>query len=119
MTDEAQRLRVMAEAPGAAQAGLGEELRALALISLGYALNWTVRPDQAEHLEQGIALARRIGRPYLEFTGLACQVVSGFVMSFERTAEHCRQAVELARRHGWADEPPAATAFGMLGAVLV
>jgi len=118
VTDEAQRLQALAGAPGAARPGLGEELRALALISLGYAQNWTARLDQAEHLEQGIALARRIGRPYLEFTGLACQVVSGFVMSFERTAEHCRQAVELARRHGWAGEPPAATAYLMLGAVL-
>src|SRR5499427_5755924 len=108
----------MVGALGATRAALGEELRALALISLGYAQNWTARLGLAEHLEQGIALARRIGRPYLEFTGLACQVVSGFVMSFERTAEHCRQAIELARRHGWADEPPAATAYGMLGAVL-
>jgi LuxR family maltose regulon positive regulatory protein len=118
VADEARRLQALAEAPEAAQPALGQELRALALISLGYAQNWTARLDQAEHLEQGIALARRIGRPYLEFTGLACQVVSGFVMSFERTAEHCRQAVELARRHGWADEPPAGTAYGMLGAVL-
>jgi LuxR family maltose regulon positive regulatory protein len=118
VADEAQRLQAMAGAPDAAQPALGQELRALALISLGYAQNWTARLDQAEHLEQGIALARRIGRPYLEFTGLACQVVSGFVMSFERTAEHCRQAIEVAERHGWADEPPAAAAYGMLGAML-
>jgi LuxR family transcriptional regulator, maltose regulon positive regulatory protein len=118
VADEVQRLHAMAGALGAAQSALGEELRALALISLGYAQNWTARLDLAEHLEQGIALARRIGRPYLEFTGLACQVVSGFVMSFERTAEHCRQAIEVAEQHGWADEPPVATAYGMLGAVL-
>src|SRR5262249_43133499 len=118
VTDEAQRLQAMAGPPEAAQPALGEELHALALISIGYAQNWTARLDQTGHLEQGIALARGIGRPYLEFTGLACQVVSGFVMSFERTAEHCRQAIELARRHGWADEPPAATPYGMLGAVL-
>jgi LuxR family transcriptional regulator, maltose regulon positive regulatory protein len=118
VADEAQRLQAMAGAPEAAQPVLGGELRALALISLGYAQGWTARLDQAEHLEQGIALARRIGRPYLEFTGLAYQVVSEFLMSFGRTAEHCRQAVELARRHGWADEPPAGTAYLMLGAVL-
>src|SRR5215467_7329604 len=30
----------------------------------------------------------------------------------------CRQAIEVAEKNGWADEPPAATAYGMLGAVL-
>ena len=37
VAEEAQRLQAMAEAPDAAQPGLGEELRALALISLGSA----------------------------------------------------------------------------------
>ena len=27
--------------------------------------------EAERHLEQGVALARRIGRPYLEFNGLA------------------------------------------------
>ena len=72
VTEEAQRLQALAEAPEAAQLGLGEELRALALISLGITEVWTARFEEAErHLEQGVALARRIGRPYLEFTGLA------------------------------------------------
>ena len=46
---QAQRLRAMAGGPEAAQAALGEELRALALISLGYAQGWTAcaRPDRA------------------------------------------------------------------------
>src|SRR6516225_5316923 len=69
---EAQRLQAMAEAPEAARSGLGEELRALALISLGSIRFWVAQFEEAErYLEQGIALARRIGRPYLEFTGLA------------------------------------------------
>ena len=72
MAEEARRLQALAEAPEAAQPGLGEELRALALISLGITEVWTTRFEEAErHLEQGIALARRIGRPFLEFTGLA------------------------------------------------
>ena len=52
--------------------GLGGDLRALALIDLGIAEAWTARFDEANrHLDDGIALARRIGRPYLEVTGLA------------------------------------------------
>src|SRR5262249_8698731 len=115
---DARTPRAVAGPREAAQPARGEEFRALALISLGYAQNWTAPLDQAEHLEQGIALARRIRRPYLEFTGLASQAVSGFVMSFERTAEHCRQAIEGAERHGWADDPPAGTAYGLPGALL-
>jgi LuxR family transcriptional regulator, maltose regulon positive regulatory protein len=127
VTEEAQRLQTLAEAPQAAQydlapaarASLGEELRGLALISLGIAEVWAVRFDQAEpHLEQGVALARRIGRPFLEFTGLAYQAVAEFYQSFPRTAERSRQAVELAREHGWTDEPAAGIAYMRLGSVL-
>jgi hypothetical protein len=47
-----------------------EDLRALALVSLGIAELWAARFEEAgRHLEDGVALARRIGRPYLEFTG--------------------------------------------------
>src|SRR6266567_4046145 len=74
VAEEARRLQAVAEAPDAARPGLGEDLRALALINLGIAEYGTARFEEAEpHLEQGVALARRIGRPYLEFTGLAHQ----------------------------------------------
>jgi LuxR family maltose regulon positive regulatory protein len=109
----------MAEAPEAARSGLGEELRALALISLGSTEFWVGRPAEAErHLEHGVALARRIGRPYLEFTGLAYQATIGFLSSFARAVERGRQAAELAERHGWADEPAAGVASLIVGGVL-
>jgi LuxR family maltose regulon positive regulatory protein len=54
----------MAEAPETAQTGMGQDLRALALVSFGSTEVWTTRAKEAErHLEQGVALARRIGRP--------------------------------------------------------
>src|SRR5215472_11732040 len=59
---QAQRLQGAAEAPEVARSGLGQDLRALALISLGSAELWVARFEEAErHLEQGVALARRIG----------------------------------------------------------
>ncbi|WP_410609477.1 LuxR C-terminal-related transcriptional regulator [Amycolatopsis sp. lyj-109] len=116
--EAAQRLQAMAEASGAAQPYLGEDLRALALISLGYAQGWTGHHDQAEYLAEGIALARRIGRPYLEFTGLAHQAAIEASQSLARAAEFSRQAIELADRHGWSDESAAGTACMILGAVL-
>jgi LuxR family maltose regulon positive regulatory protein len=121
VAEEARRLQALAEAPDAAQPGLGEELRALALINLGTAEAWAARFEEAErHLEQGVALAHRIGRPYLEFTGLAHQAAIEIIKaSLARAAERGRQAIELAERHGWTDEPTAGTAYVMLGGALV
>jgi LuxR family transcriptional regulator, maltose regulon positive regulatory protein len=121
VAEQARRMQAMAGAPEAAQPGLGEELRALALISLGSAEGWASRFEEADrHLDQGVALARRIGRPFLEFNGLACQTEFEFVRSFARTLEKGRQAVELAERHGWTDEPAAgfANIARTLGTVL-
>ena len=116
---EARRLQAMAEDPEAAQhylaptarASLGEDLSALALISLGSAEFWAAMSEEAgRHLGQGVALARRIGRPYLEFTGLVYAANNEFFRSFALAMEHSRQAAELAERHGWADEPTAGLA---------
>jgi LuxR family transcriptional regulator, maltose regulon positive regulatory protein len=119
VAEEARRLQATAEAHDAAQPGLSEDLRAVALIGLDSTEVWTGRFQEAErHLDQGVGLARRIGRPYLEFTGLAHLASVEIVRSHSRAAEHCRQAIELAERHGWTDEPAAGTAYMTLGAVL-
>jgi LuxR family maltose regulon positive regulatory protein len=68
---EAQRLLASAAAADAARFGLGEDVRAAALICLGTAEIWALRfEDAGRHLEQAVALARRMGRPYLEFMAL-------------------------------------------------
>jgi LuxR family transcriptional regulator, maltose regulon positive regulatory protein len=119
VAEQAQRLQALAEAPQAARPGLGEELRALALISLGSIEFWVARFEEAErHLEHGVALARRIGRPYLEFTGLAYQAAIEYFRSFALAVDRSRQAAELAERHGWADDPAAGVASQIIGAVL-
>src|SRR5689334_13840970 len=115
---EEARLQAVAEASDTTQPRLGEELRALALISLGTTEFWAAGEDPERHLEVGVALARRIGRPFLEFTGLAYQAAAGMYQSFTRAAERGRQAIELAERHGWADEPAAGLAYVILGAML-
>ena len=116
---EARRLQTMAEAPGAAQPGLGEDLRALALINLGITeFGVGLLEEAGPHLEQGVAMARRIGRPFLEFSGLAYQATINVTGSLALSAERARQAVELARRHGWTEEPAAGVAYEVLGAVL-
>ena len=120
VAEEARRLQSAAEAPDGGWPGLGGELRALALINLGTAEAWAARFQEAErHLEQGAALARRIGRPYLEFTGRAHQATIEIIRSTARAAERSRRAIELAEQHGWTDEPTAGTAYVMLGGSLV
>jgi LuxR family maltose regulon positive regulatory protein len=125
--EQARRLPALFEAREAAQydlapaagASRGEELRALALIGLGDTEIWTGRLDLAElHMEQAVALARRIGQPYLEFIGLAYQAVGELSRSFPRAAERGRQAIELAERHGWTDETTAGLAYMALGSAL-
>jgi LuxR family transcriptional regulator, maltose regulon positive regulatory protein len=119
VAEQARRLQTLAEAPEAARAGLGEELRALALISLGSIEFWVARFEEAErHLEHGVALARRIGRPYLEFTGLAYQAAIEFFRWSALAVEHAMRAVELAERHGWTDEPAVGFASLTVGGML-
>jgi LuxR family maltose regulon positive regulatory protein len=104
----------------AARAELGGDLRALALIDLGIAEAWTARFDEADrHLDDGIALARRIGRPYLEVTGLAHLAQLESWQSFQLGAERGLQAIELATEHGWADEPVVGLAYLALGVAMV
>ena len=120
VAEQAQRLQALAEAPDAAQPGLDDELRAFALVKMGDSETWAGRLDQAEsHLEQGVALARRIGRPYLEFMGLVHRAEIELNRPFfPRAAELSRQAIELAERHGWTDDPDACNAYMTLGAAL-
>jgi len=118
--EEAEQLQTTAEDPAATQPHLGEDLRALALISLGSTEVWTARSEEAHrHLQQGVALARRVGRPFLEFTGLANLAVAEVARPFAqrtvmgrpvtRASELAAQAIDLAQQHGWTSEP----AFGV------
>ncbi len=117
--EEAQRLLAVAEAAEAARPGLGEDLRALALIEIGDSETWTAQPDQAEsHLEQALALARRIGRPYLEFMALVYRAEIELTRWLPRAAELSRQAIDLAERHGWTDDLFAGFASMTLGSAL-
>jgi LuxR family transcriptional regulator, maltose regulon positive regulatory protein len=120
VAEQAQPLLAPAGATDAAALGLGEDLRALALINLGIAELWTPRFEEADrHLEQGVALARRIGRPFLEVTGLAHWANLLSWRSFPLGAQRASEAIELAGRHGWTEEPVAGIAYLVLGMAMV
>ena len=120
VVEEAQRLLALTEAD-AARLGLGEDLHAAAFISLGIAEIWAFRFEDAErHLEQGIALARQIGRPYLEFTGLTHRAHGMLLFRPDASqAEWSREAIELAERHGWGEESLAGMAYTQLGIMML
>jgi LuxR family transcriptional regulator, maltose regulon positive regulatory protein len=120
VSEAAERLFAAIDTPGEPQLSLGEDLRALTLISLGVAEVWALRFKDAEgHLGQGVALARRIGRPYLEFTGLAHASELAALRSYTRGAQRSRTAIDLAQRHGWSDEPFVSVAYTVLGGAMV
>jgi len=130
VAEQARQLQAAAEAAGSAQSQLGEELRALALISVSGPEIWAGRYAEAyEHLDEAIALARRAGRPSLEFSGLAELAMAEIARPAEwpagtggpltRTAERARQAIDLAELHGWTSEPDFSLACTALAFTLV
>jgi LuxR family maltose regulon positive regulatory protein len=118
-TDVMQQVEVLAglsETRSAAEVALGGELRALALMNLGIAEAWSLLLDEAQaHLRDGAAVARDIGRPYLE---VGCLAHLGFGVhgeSFARARDYCEAAIRLAETHGWETDPVIAPAFAALG----
>jgi LuxR family transcriptional regulator, maltose regulon positive regulatory protein len=101
------------------QLPLSEDLRALALISLGVAEANVGRHQDAErHLEQGAALAQRIERPYLQAYALAFMAPPAVMQRSHRVAvEVAMRAIELVRRHGWSEEPVVVPAYHVVGVV--
>jgi LuxR family transcriptional regulator, maltose regulon positive regulatory protein len=128
VVEQAQRLLAPGKTADAARAGeavplvtaVGEELRALTLVSLGAAELWSLRAEEAErHLELAVALARRIGRPFLEASALAHSAWAASSRSFALAVERATVATELGQRHGWTQEPTVALAYLALGATSV
>jgi LuxR family maltose regulon positive regulatory protein len=99
---------------------LARDLRAVALYNLGTLEAWSLGLEDAErHLQEGAALARRIGRPYLEVACLAQLGFASRIHSFATTRQRCREAIALAERHGWGAEPVIAPALVTLAGNLV
>jgi LuxR family transcriptional regulator, maltose regulon positive regulatory protein len=99
---------------------LGSDLRAVALMNLGTVEAWTLAlPDAERHLRQGAALAREIGRPYLEVGCLSELGFASKIEPFATTQLRCREAIELAERHGWGAEPVISPALSTMAGTAV
>jgi LuxR family maltose regulon positive regulatory protein len=83
---------------------LSNDLRAVALMTLGTVEASLGLADAERHLREGAVLARKIGRPYLE---VRCLVQLGFaskIHPFATTRRRCQEAIALAERYGWGAE---------------
>jgi len=116
VVEEAQRL--LAPAVDGERLAVAEDAQAMALVSVGIAELWSFRLADAErHLEQGIALAARIGRPFLEVSGMAHLAVASSAHSSTDGVQRAKQAIGLALAHGWSEKPIIAVAYADLAAV--
>ena len=102
--------------PGEGDLAGDDDLRALALLNLGIAEFWTGALEAATgHLREGLAAARRAGRDCL-VVGFLGQLAA--VTGASRPGEGVRlaqEALALAERRGWSQNPSAACAYLVLG----
>ena len=92
------------------------DIRALSTMSLGIAELWALEVDDARrHLEEALALARRIGRPYLEIGCLAHLAIAApfSELSAVEALQLSEQAAAVAEAHGLDADPVAALAFAV------
>jgi LuxR family maltose regulon positive regulatory protein len=103
-----------------ADTALSSDLKAVALLNLGVTEAWSLRlADSERHLSEGAALARRIGRPYLEVACLASLGFASTTHSFAMARQRCEEAVKVAAGHGWDAEPVTAPALASLANALI
>ena len=99
---------------------LDTDLRTVALMNLGTVEAWSLgNQDSERHLQQGAALARKIGRPYLEVACMAELAFASKIEPFETTQRRCREAIALAEKHGWGAQPVISPALVNLAGALI
>jgi len=120
VAEAAQQLLALADSPHAIEMGVGGEgLRTTALIDLGGAEMWAGQLEAAErHLEQGLEEARQIGRPLVELEALSYSAILNLIRFDALGEQRARQAIALARAHGWEETVSAvASAYVALAGV--
>ena len=99
------------------QIGAENDVRAVALLTLGIVETWAGAGDDAErHLREAVELARRIGRPYVEQGCLAHLAVAVARHSVSAGRDLALQALDIQERFGWQSEPVVPIVFAVIGA---
>ena len=120
VAEAADRLLAAVDTPDEPQLSLGEDLRALTLISLGIAEVWAFRFKDATSTWSKAWLWRAgSGGRISSSPPLRTGAELAALRSYTRGAQRSRQAIDLARQHGWSDEPFVAVAYTVLGGAMV
>lgn len=94
---------------------LNNDARAVSLLELGIAELWTSDLDGARsHLDEGLQVARRIPRPFVEIGCLGYLAVIAGSHSVQRQQDIARQALAVAEAHGWGTQPITTMSLAML-----
>jgi LuxR family maltose regulon positive regulatory protein len=96
--------------------------RATGLLNLGLAELWSLRAeDGRRHLEQSLAIARRIDKPYLETVCLGYLALAAPLSGLPVTVscELAEQAASIAETHGWDSHHKMVPTFAVGGGALV
>ena len=108
------------EADSVTELTLSNDARAVALMNLGIVELWSFRMDDAErHLEQSLALARLIDRPYVQIGCLSHLGLDAARHSLALARQRSIEAIAIAEAHGWATDPIASTALAMMASAEV
>ena len=103
------------EAESMTELALSNDARATALMNLGIVELWALQlDDAARHLEQGLALARLIDRPYVQIGCLAHLGLEAARTSLARARLRCEEAIAIADAHGWVTDPIACVALATM-----
>jgi LuxR family maltose regulon positive regulatory protein len=121
LEDVVEQVSILASTDSApSEVSFSGDLRGMALMTLGIVEMWSGRlADADRHLQEGAALARRIGRPFLE---VACLANLGFASKSKSLAtarRYCEQAIALAERNGWGGNHIILPALVSLGGTLI
>jgi len=121
VTEQVTFLAAPVTGKSAEDIALGNDLRAVALMNLGIAETWSPLglEDAERHLQKGAALAREIGRPYLEVGCLAQLGFASRIHSLATARRRCEEAIALAHRYGWDAEPIIAPALVTLVGLMI
>jgi LuxR family transcriptional regulator, maltose regulon positive regulatory protein len=120
VTEQAKFLAAPVTGQSDEDIALGNDLRAVGLYNLGIVESWALGLADAErHLQEGAALAREIGRPYLEVGCLAQLGFASRTHPFATTRRRCYEAIKLADRYGWDAQPIIAPALVTLASTMI
>lgn len=116
IVSEVRPLLEPVEAETVSEVAAANDVRAVALLTLGTVELWSGAGDDAErHLTEGLELSRRIGRPYVEQGCLAHLALAASRRSITEGRQLAGQALGILENYGWLSEPVAPMVLATIG----